>query len=207
MSTQPEEPEDTFHTKELINRYRTGETVAERDLFERHRELLLDQAKRHRLMRRALAFTSPEDLVDEVFLRALSSGLFDTFEHRGTGSLKRALFTILERTIVDVYRRHGAVKRAGIRADLAPDATGAPGAASKEPTPTSQARTDEILQLCRDQMDEREWEVWRLTEVEGQTPREIGMRLGHTDSAIRSVLHRARKKLLSALASRLDGDE
>jgi DNA-directed RNA polymerase specialized sigma24 family protein len=156
-------------------------------------------------MRGLEAHTTSEDVVAEVFARALAGGFFERFADRGRGSLERAMTSILERTLADGYRRLGAHRR-GL--SLALRAGGAPSRSRHEPdhipatdaTPTSSARAAELLDLCRKTLDEEEWEVWRATEILGLDSLAIAGHIGKSASAARSILHRARMKLLRVLA-------
>lgn len=197
------DPELTL-THKLIARYLEGDRVAEHGLFKKHSELLLNRARAHPWMSGLRAHLSPEDVVDEVFLRALSSGLLREFDARSRGSLKRVLFKILDRVLVDLFRRHGAVKRR-----LPPLLSGS-GEEAENPkwslealvpsdttTPTSNARATELLELCRQHLSPREWEVWRRVEVDGLGADGTAQALGLTPSAVRSLMFRARAKLLA----------
>lgn len=153
-------------------------------------------------------FVAPEDLAQEVFVRALSSGLLRDFQDRGRGSLLAALACVLDGVAVDTYRRHGALKRGGGAVlgsyDRLPEegdtrsTAGLP--ASPDTTPTSSARERELVELVHEWLEPREWETWRLCEREGLDSRAAAERLGTTESAVRGVMHRARKRILRAMA-------
>ena len=119
------------------------------------------------------------------------------------------LFTILDRVLADVYRRHGARKRPGRlaqgkgHAEESDEPEESDRLLSLEPTPTSSVRAKELIELCREHLDEREWQVWSLTEVDGLDSPAIASRMDISDAAVRGVLRRARKKLLEVLVSRL----
>ena len=199
-------------TREQVADYLAGDPIASRELFERHREVLLRRTRGHGSMRALRHATAPEDIVDEVFLRALSSGFLERFEDRGRGSLGRALFTILDRTLADACRRYGSLKRQANAGTLSLDGEDAGGRipdhasrlASEDPTPTSAARAAELIELCERLLDVREWEFWRLAEVEGLDSPDIARRCGVSDSAVRGVLFRARAKLVRALREELE---
>ncbi len=194
-------------TRDLLNGYLSGNRQAECELFEQHRERLLQRVQREHWMAGLSKYASPEDLVGEVFVRALSSGLLLDFTSRGSGSLSKLLFKLLDNVAVDTYRRHGAGKRGGGRMPASYDAGdegaktghGAPAVASMDTTPTSKVRAGELLERCRAALEPREWEIWHMAEVEGFDSLEIAERLNTTDSAARGVLRRARNKLLTKL--------
>lgn len=195
-------------TRDLLPRYLAGDEAAGRSLFERHRGALLHRARCHRLLGALKGELSAEDVVHETLARALSGGFLDRFEDRGPGSLLGALGRILDHVLVDECRRRGAAKR-GANA-LAYSIDGDEGSrhtmhadlASPDPTPTSQARAHELVDLCRQLLAGREAEVWQLVEIEELSPADVARRLGSTPAAVRGVLFRARAKLLKALESR-----
>ncbi len=202
-------------TRTLIEKYLSGDRESERQLFEAHRSELVARVGSSQWMSGLSAHVTPEDLVDEVFLRALSSGFLRHFEDRGRGSLTRALAAILDDVAVDTYRRLGASKRGGRvvarsydRQDEVQDTRqGTVALPSREVTPTSNARARELLKLCQELLEPREWEVWRLCELEGLDSPAVAERLNTSDAAVRGVLHRARKRILRALAGELPDSE
>ncbi len=198
----------TVPTRLLLAQYLAGDRAAERALFDRHRDDLVSRARRHRLLLALKGALSAEDVVHEVFVRALACDFLTRFEDRGRGSLLAALARILDRVMVDECRRRGALKRGANAACLTLDEEddGSPSMsvdrASPDPTPTSLARARELLDLCRRHLDRREAEVWQFIEVEGLSPAEAAARLGETPAAVRGVLFRARAKLVKVLESR-----
>jgi len=201
-------------TRDLLEGYLGGNREDERELFELHRQKLLERVRREHWMAGLARYLTPEDLVGEVFVRALGSGALRDLDDRGRGSLARLLFKMLDDAAVDTYRRHGAEKRGGGRLPDSYDvsdegaATGQrrPQVASPDTTPTQKVRAGELLERCRGVLDDREWEVWHLSEVESCDSLEIAQRVGSTDSAVRGVLHRARHKLLMRLAQVVHAD-
>jgi RNA polymerase sigma factor (sigma-70 family) len=160
-------------------------------------------------MRPIARHVSAEDVVQEVLWRALSSGLLREFEDNGSGSLERVLSVILDRTLVDFGRRHGTQKRGGGSGTLSLDQESAsesvqgPRPGLQETTPTSSARSNEILELCKRSLEPREWQAWELVEFGGLDSNEAAARLGVSASAVRGLILRARAKLVRALESRL----
>ncbi len=201
-------------TRDLLNGYLAGSREDEYRLFELHRERLLRRATNEPRIARLARYTSPEDLVNEVFLKALSSGILKKLEDRGRGSLTRLLSKILDDVAIDIYRWHGAEKRGDGRLPSSYDghdenARGGQAqcvAVSLDTTPTSKVRAGELLDRCREVLDPYEWEVWHLVEVESFSSVEIAGRLHTTDSAVRGILRRARRKLLARLAKIVSQD-
>lgn len=200
------EPTDdrSWATSGLINAYLSGSGEAERALFDRFRSVLEGHARR-RLTR---GFTriqlSAEDAVDEVFVRALASGLLHRFESRGKRSLEHVLVDILDKVLIDQLRRQSAKKRTGGMPDVSLSERATHDVdRSPDPTPTSQARASELMRICHATLDEREWNVWRAVVLEGEDAATVAHRIGSTPAAVRAMLHRARKRIIRRLA---DGD-
>jgi RNA polymerase sigma factor (sigma-70 family) len=200
--------EERTRTHDRLARYLTGDHEAERRLFEAQRAELSRRASSSSWMAGLSAHVTPEDLVDEVFLRVLESGLLRSFHDPRPGALADLLGTVLEGVATDAYRRAQALKRGGGTPIRSLDGHGKAGdttgdglaVASREPTPTSDARASELVQLCRTVLEPREWEVWRLIEQEGLHSSTVARRLGTSDAAVRGLFRRARLRILRVLA-------
>ena len=209
----PQSPEDDASqtdrhpptlTGEILARYLKGDFAAEQALFSRFNATLLARARRYPQIKSLPRTHTPDDVVQEVFQRALAAGLLRNFEDRGRGSLEALLVTILERTMVDISRRHAAQKRGGGRTpiELEPSAEHADvndRLASDDTTPTSKARAGELVDLARKTLGPRELEVWELIQIHGLDANEAAKRLGVSASAVRGILFRAHSKLVRAL--------
>ncbi len=202
---------DPIQTREFLELAHAGDADAEWKLFSRFSGLLLEEAHRHRLMRFIGRTATADDVVSEVWLRAYSSGSIFEFEDRGRGSLKKFLYVLLDRTMHDLARRAGALKRKTLLRMRSLDDRGPGGerpstqplADERDPTPTSNARAAELDDLCRELLDKREWGIWRMARHDGLDSTEIAARLGMSAAAVRGVLLRVKKKLVKGLASRL----
>jgi RNA polymerase sigma factor (sigma-70 family) len=188
-------------TQELLERYHSGDLEAEEQLFARYRELLLKKAAGHPITERLAPAVSPEDVVQEVFWRALSAGILKTFENRGRGALGGMLGTILYRTLFDMARRLGSSKRG---ADVAH--TSLPGHAGESlpvgvgsASPTSVARGRDLLRFCRARLEPVEWEVWKAVELDGRPKNQVAETLGMNSKTLNLILHRAKRKLVAAI--------
>lgn len=190
-------------TKELLAAYLGGDRDAEIRLFARAHGALIQRARRHPHMRAVSHTCMPEDVVQEVFRRALASGLLRSFEDRGRGSLDSLLEKVLDNTLVDIARREGSLKRGGARPPVALEPQGARDdvrqLAADETTPTSAARSRELLEWARSQLEPREFELWRAVELDGRTSVELAAAVNSTPSAVRGVVFRAQRKLISAM--------
>lgn len=173
---------DAVGDAELIVAVRRGEVAAFGVLYERH----LGTARRA-----AAGFTSTsaerEDLVAEGFarvLRVLRDG-------RGpTSGFRPYLLTTMRNTLIDWRRRDALLS---LVADV-PDVSPAVGC-------------DELVAI-RMQADlaadafatlpERWQAVLSLTEIDGQTPAQVGQRLGMTPNSVAALAYRAREGLRQA---------
>lgn len=187
-------------TATLLRLMLAGDLPAQRRLFERHRPMLAARAARSAAMGVLRRHVSAEDLVGEVYLRALESGCLLRFEDRGPGSLDGLLLTLLDRVIADACRRHGAVKRGANVRRVDGDPSDMTALQASDPSPTGLARASELEALCRQHLSEREWEAFRLVQCDGLSAVEAAERLGSTDSAVRGLLLRARARLIKLLA-------
>ena len=140
-------------------------------------------------------------MVQEAFIRLVSSGLRERFEDRGPGSLHATLLRVVDHTILDALRAQRTLKRAlddgGADADMRVPAENLFD--SREPSPTSEARMDEWMSRCRAVLSEREWRVWHAVEVCRQSKQEVAQELGVSASAVRGCYYRARKRILASL--------
>jgi RNA polymerase sigma factor (sigma-70 family) len=191
-------------TKELLARYLAGDFAAEERLFSRFRTALLERARRHPRLRPLARDCTAEDVVQEVFRRALASGMLRDFEDRGRGSLEAVLTRVLENTLVDFGRRASARKRGGTHERVDALETGlAPGLdrlPAEDTTPTSRARSNELVELAGRVLEPRELEAWRPVEIEGLDAADVAHRMESTPAAIRGLVYRARAKLMRALS-------
>lgn len=197
-------------TRDQLAAWLAGDAEAERALFGRHRAELLARAQSHRLTRRLRGQVTAEDMVDEVFLRALSSGLLQRFEDRGKGSLMGALYTVLDRTLKDAVRRHLGTDKRGqdvgfVSLDEASLRAAGGGLRAPDPTPTSRVRANDLLDLCRTALPPREWDVWRRLHVEGQDHATIAAQLSLSEAAVRGLVYRARERIVTLLGDGAGG--
>lgn len=198
-------------TRSLVAGFEVGDSEASEALVERYRPDLLKRAEANSWMKAISRHTSAEDVVQEVFWRAFSSNLFSAREERESGALRRALIVVLERVLADHHRRLGSSKRGSGVSHLSLDVESKSGGgetssslmgqlSSSLTTPTVSARSAELIRLCQDHLEEREWTVWRLRVVAGLSFEEIGGLQTGSAASIRGIYHRARMKLILALA-------
>ena len=198
----PPEDVDPPGTRELLDAALRGRSGAERRLWEIFHPLLVARAQRHPSMRIVSKIAAPEDVANEVWVRVYSSRSFQRFEYRGPGSLAAYLGSILDRTMVDYQRRLGSEKRGrGLGGQPIPDEdrSDVPPPESPVPTPSSVVRAVELLDLCERCLEEREWRIFRMKEIEGHSAAEIGRELGMPASSVRRILSEARGRIRGEL--------
>ena len=190
------------HTERLAARAREGDGDAREDLFARMRPFLLATVRRHGLWPKLRGSASEEDLVHETVERVLRSGSLERLEDRGPRSVRKTLAAAVDHVILDQARRLDALRRGGGNAK--PDApldTQVQGTleALRDPTPTADARTREMIELCRKELSEDEFEIWRRAHLEGRSSEEIGQELGRPASTVRNTMQSVRRRLIQRL--------
>jgi RNA polymerase sigma factor (sigma-70 family) len=184
----------------MIAAYLSGCSAAERELFGTYRELLVVRARRHPLMVMLRRRLEPEDVADETLMRALRSNVIGRLEDRGRGSLRKVLERVLDRVLLDLHRGATTAKRGSHALPVGLDGQVEDSLPASDPTPTSEARAAELVEMCRRELTEREWQAWRLVELEGLESGTAALRIGTTGSAVRGLVLRARAKLIQAMA-------
>lgn len=191
-------------TRALFARYRGGDVEAGAELFREHGEFLL-QVVRRRLPRSLRRRVDPEDVVGDVFRRALNGPLAQAeWRDETPGGLKKLLAHIARGVIVDLARYHGAGVRGERVVSLDPKTGGGDGAGpavrSFDASQSSEASYRELLALGHEVLSEREWELFEAVFVQGRSAAEVARSHGATPEAVRGVLFRARQKLIARLA-------
>ena len=199
----------TDWTAKILQGLKVGDDRAARDLVERFTPALW-RFSRRMLRGHSLRGVRPEDLVQETWTQALAEGSILSYERREPGKLQSWLFSVLEHKAKDLRKRQETLKRAPSefafsidrRDEHHPEGIMPP---SPDTSPTSNARFDDLVDFCHEVLTPREWSLWRLVELEGYSIVEAAKTSRCTDSAARSLLHRARVKLLRALEEAPDG--
>jgi RNA polymerase sigma-70 factor, ECF subfamily len=147
-----------------------------------------------------------DDLVQETFFRAYRS--LDRFDPQWRFSTW--LFTIARRLSLDELRRRN---RSGERTNWTSPSAGADGHGSYETVDARQLRPDVIAEsrerktniwsTAKSVLSEEEWTTLWLFYVEGSSVKEIAFIQEKNTPAVKTMLHRARKRL----APFLDQDE
>lgn len=129
-----------------------------------------------------------DDLLHETYYRVLRSGTaFESDDHR-----RHYLFRVAANLVRDTKRRHGTQPLAAI----APDDTLVDGA-SERGADRAADRLD--LQRALTQLSARERSLLWLAYVQGCTHDEIAATHGVKRASLKTLLHRARRRLLTLL--------
>lgn len=144
-----------------------------------------------------------EDVVQEVWSKVVS-GTNKSFNSAGPGSFLAFLSAICDHTMVDLVRRSTALKRGQGARELSLESEGEVGTYRKpnlgsEETPTSRARVSELEAIAREELSDREYQVWDLVEMRDYSAPEAGLAMDTSDSAVRGLLLRGRAKLVLRL--------
>mgnify|MGYP003394596140 CR=1 FL=1 len=189
-------------THALLAAYLNGSDIAAARFFDRIKEDLLRRLSQHRLWPSLRGKVQPEDVVQELFLRALSSGLLKKIEDRGRGSAMRILGGILDCVLIDDLRRMGALKRGDRRlirqlseSTLIED--GLDGLPNGGTSASERVCAKEIVDVAKQLLTPKDLEVWSLVNVRGEDRDAVARRLGKSASAVARTLRRA-KAILAA---------
>ena len=192
--TPPPAPATPGTSLTLLQRLRANEPDAWRVMARLYTPLL-----HHWCGRRGVRGPDAEDVAQEV-LRAAAAGM-DRFRREQPGDSFRAwLRGITRNALSDYFRRADRQPQAsgGTDAflrmqevaqpdDLAPDADDSPS--------EQDALRRRALELVRDQVEDRTWQAFWLTAVEGQPPADIAARLGISPTAVRMAKSRVLRRL------------
>jgi len=138
-----------------------------------------------------------DDIRQDVF-RAVASGL-ETFRHDRPGDTFRGwLRVITRRKFLDYCRRQGTQPQAegGSDANVRLHQVPEPPELAGDDSPDEVRRLHHRgLELVRDQFEDRTWQAFWRTAVEGQAPADVAQDLGMTPAGVR----KAKSRVLRAL--------
>lgn len=191
-----------------LERWRNGDDAAFDPLHRRLLPLLRVRVLRHRAWPLLQGHFEADDVLQEFWVRSIHT-VKHRFEHAGRGSLLGFLGKIVDRQVIDLARRHRAQKR-GLgevqRLSTQVEVAGGNGVARNAPaTPTANARCSELEELARQELAPREFEAWRLVEMQGFTSEEAGVAMRASDASVRGLLLRGRARLITRLRSGRSG--
>ncbi len=167
---------------ELITRVRAGDRAAFGDLYGRHARAAAALARQI-----SVSGAEADDLVAEAFARVLDTML----DGRGPDSAFRAyLFTALRHTAYDRSRKD---RRLQFTDDVTVHET-----AVESDDPVLAKMENSFVAKAFAQLPERWRTILWHTQVEGQSPAEVGVILGMSPNAVTSLAFRAREGLREA---------
>jgi RNA polymerase sigma-70 factor (ECF subfamily) len=152
---------------------------------------------RHLAGRAILARVDADDLVQEVYLRALSAPHGLPEREPGDGALFRFLVRLARNTVVDVARALRAAKRQGRETRLERSdwsRAGAAHPAARGPGPVTHAQgaeTEERLAAAWQKLSPEHRRVIGLRQLEGLSAEQAGARMGRSAAAVHSLYRRA----------------
>lgn len=190
-------------TEVQVARWQAGDDSAFDLLHERLAPIIRLRVIRHRIWPLLTRRFQPDDIVQEVWMRVLPK-VGRTFTPSGEGSFLAYLSKVTDNTLIDLSRRARASKRGDGREaqPILPETERYAHLRSGLPpgeSPTSAARYTELRELAEVRLGERERLAWELTEIKGYIAEEAGVAMDCTGSAVRSLVRRARAKLVLAL--------
>jgi RNA polymerase sigma-70 factor (ECF subfamily) len=180
---------------DLLERARAGDSAAWDRLATLYAPLAFYWCRR-----RGLQEPDAADVVQEVF-QAVATHL-TPFSVRGPGgSFRGWLRTITENKIRDQFRRRGGDVNGigGTEAQRRMHRVPAPSSACEEPSPTDQdwdrGFVRRALDAVRLEFEDRTWEAFRRTTIDGRLPADVGAELAMSPGAVRVAKSRVLKRL------------
>ena len=180
-------------------------SVAERELFDRYFEKLVEVA-RQKLQAASRSVEDEEDLalsaIDSFFRRA-AGGEFPQLSRRH--ELWSLLVTIVTRKAVNRLKKDQALKRGGahhkrpLREEGDSSRQSLPELMASEPAPEVLAELNEELQRRLAQLDDGLLRDVALLRLQGYTNVEIAQRLGIAERTVRRKINRIRREWMDAV--------
>ena len=179
-------------THVFVDRARGGDEESFTVLYEHLAPVLYSWAD-FRLVGRQRRYTDAEDVVQEVWWRALE--LFDTFEARVAGSFRHWLFAIANRVLLECVRRGPTVR--GGRENAQIDSLPPELRHQVTSIATTLGRSDEVKRLIEsiNGLDEVDRDLVVYCGLEGLSPKEAAPLLGMSGEAAQKRWYRLRGKL------------
>ncbi len=177
----------------LLERLRDNEPEAWRTMVSLYRPLIC-----HWCIRAGVRQDDVEDVAQEVFRVAAAS--IEKFRRERPGDSFRGWLRGVTRNFTLLYfrRQHAQPQASGgtdafRRLDEVPDTEGAP---SEDESPTElEGLHRRALELVRGQVEERTWQAFWLTTVEGKSPADVAPILGVSPTTVRTSKSRVLRRL------------
>jgi RNA polymerase sigma-70 factor (ECF subfamily) len=180
----------------LMSRVRDGDEDAFRVLIERHQRAVIN------IIYRSIGDAwESEDLAQRVFLQVFRSAK----RYQRTAKFTTWLFTITHNTILNEHRRRSRHRAESLEAITRPDNPESvghemPDTRAEDPSRAAAERElQDRIHAAIQQLPEAQRTAVLLCRFEGLAYEEIAKVLGTTESAVKSLLHRARETLKQQL--------
>jgi RNA polymerase sigma-70 factor (ECF subfamily) len=193
-------PSTSSTSRSLLERVRADDPEAWDRLVALYAPLVLHWCQRLGLARQDVA-----DVFQEVF-RAVAGHIRGFHKDQPGDTFRGWLRTITRNKVHDHYRRlhHEPAGVGGSEAQARLLAIPSPGLGEESDAPGSDEEAERgllrrALEMIRDEFEERTWQAFWRTTVDGQLPRDVATELGMSPGAVRvakcRVLHRLREEL------------
>lgn len=184
-----------WDTAQALRRFRDGDGLAKNDFCSHYMDPIARWVRTHPYWPVVSRRHEVDDLVNEIWQKVLDRGGWEQFTYRGKGSFEAWLRSVVDNAVKDRSRRDRAQKRDGGDAvgGVGPNDYGAPF--STEPTPSCGAVTSEMLEVAARVLTRDEYVAWYRKDYLGYSHTEVSRLLGRSESGVRGLLHRARRKL------------
>lgn len=195
MSSFPAAPNEA-RTLEVLARIKGGDDTAWDELYRRYHDELLFVV-RTKLGSRLRSVLESEDVLQSVALEAFQA--LPRFEHRGEGSLRRFLHTLVVNKIRDradtwrAEKRDGSVPLTDQVLEITPQS---------EIVPTYYDERYERLERVLATLPDDMREVLVLRKMEGHSSKEVAELVGKSDAAVRKLYSRGLARLSTQLGAR-----
>jgi RNA polymerase sigma-70 factor (ECF subfamily) len=187
----------TGTSRSLIERVRADDTAAWDRLVSLYAPLVFYWCRRYDLRDEDRA-----DIFQEVFL-AVATHIADFRKERQSDTFRGWLRTITRNKILDHFRRRGREQEAAGGSEANARLAHLPAPSAEEESIAEDKAEKALfyrgLDMIRADFEERTWQAFWRTTVEGKSPKDVGAELGMSPGAVRvaksRVLHRLREEL------------
>lgn len=195
---EPASDATAWNTEIQLSRAIGKDEAAQRRFVERFTPVIEQFARSLGFWPNYSRYLTTDDLVQEFWTAFWTDP--ERFEYRGKGSFPAWAQTVVTNLANGLLRKQNALKRGGNkqpeslvgdvgeRAQLVCSGGG-------EPSPTSAARTHEILEIAWRVLTDQERLVFDLIAIQGHSSVTVAEELGRSDSRVRGIYARARRKL------------
>jgi RNA polymerase sigma-70 factor (ECF subfamily) len=185
--------------QDLVRRAKAGDEAAFGELFDRHAGDVAAVVRR-RIAPALLRKTSISDVLQET--RIVAFAKCAAFEDRGDGAFRAWILGIAEMHVRRTLRHYGADGKRAAGREVTRGARGeTAGFAARGPSPSEVAIADELQATALrvlGTLPDHYREVLQLTQFEGLTLRDAGVRMGRSHEAVKKLYGRAMTRFAAA---------